>query len=289
MRRDQGRARKGNNQTDPPLGSPPPGIRIQPLGMLKVVRMTVPPLSFSGRNFFMQSSFSRTKMSLAIASALCLAASPMLLTGCKRASAGTTIPTASPQAVELRAPAVGPHPPALQEPLHGHSQPLRLGESISDGRAEHGHAACDPGRRQPQPVGCGRNAAPGLRAPPGPHRARQRPARCPRRRSREPGPMAAWLPSKRRTTPQPPPVPRFAATSKPPSKPSATWAWWSTSGPNPACADHRPRRFPQRQPAHAFTIPFSLMQLDTGSVQRTRSRADASNKVDPHLRDKLEG
>jgi hypothetical protein len=68
--------------------------------MLKVVRMTVPPLSFSGRIFFMQSSFSRTKLSLAIASALCLAASPMLLTGCKRASAGTTIPTASPQAVD---------------------------------------------------------------------------------------------------------------------------------------------------------------------------------------------
>ncbi len=62
--------------------------------------MILPPLSFSGRNFFMQSSFSRTKLSLAIASALCLAASPMLLTGCNRASAGTTIPTASPQAVE---------------------------------------------------------------------------------------------------------------------------------------------------------------------------------------------
>ncbi len=35
-----------------------------------------------------------------MASALCLAASPMLLTGCNHASAGTTISTASPQAVE---------------------------------------------------------------------------------------------------------------------------------------------------------------------------------------------
>jgi hypothetical protein len=60
--------------------------------------MTAPLLSFSGRNFFMQSSFSRTK--LALASALCLAASPMLLTGCNPASAGTTIPTASQQAVD---------------------------------------------------------------------------------------------------------------------------------------------------------------------------------------------
>ena len=63
--------------------------------------MTLPPLSFSGRIFFMQStSFSQAKLSLALASALCLAAVPMLLSGCKRASAGTTIPTASPQAVD---------------------------------------------------------------------------------------------------------------------------------------------------------------------------------------------
>ena len=68
--------------------------------MLKDVRMTLPPLSFSGRNFFMQSSFSQAKLSLALASALCLAAVPMLLSGCNRASAGTTIPTASPQAVD---------------------------------------------------------------------------------------------------------------------------------------------------------------------------------------------
>ncbi len=68
--------------------------------MLKDVRMTLPPLSFSGRNFFMQSSSSQAKLSLALASALCLAAVPMLLSGCNRASAGTTIPTASPQAVD---------------------------------------------------------------------------------------------------------------------------------------------------------------------------------------------
>jgi len=37
---------------------------------------------------------------MAMAAALCLLASPMLLTGCKSASAGTTIPIASPQAVD---------------------------------------------------------------------------------------------------------------------------------------------------------------------------------------------
>jgi hypothetical protein len=37
---------------------------------------------------------------LALASALCLAAIPMLLTGCNHASAGTTLATVSPQAVE---------------------------------------------------------------------------------------------------------------------------------------------------------------------------------------------
>jgi hypothetical protein len=68
--------------------------------MLKGVRMTLPPLSFSGRIFSTRSSSYRAKLLLAMASALCLAASPMLLTGCNHASAGTTIPTASPQAVE---------------------------------------------------------------------------------------------------------------------------------------------------------------------------------------------
>jgi len=37
---------------------------------------------------------------LVLAAALCLASSPMLLTGCKSASAGTTIPIATPQAVD---------------------------------------------------------------------------------------------------------------------------------------------------------------------------------------------
>jgi len=57
----------------------------------------------------MQSSFSRTK--LALASALCPAASPMLLTGCNRASAGTTIPTASQQAVDSARPQLDLIPP----------------------------------------------------------------------------------------------------------------------------------------------------------------------------------
>ena len=82
------------------LRSASPGIRIQPLGMLKGVRITVPPLSSSGRIVSPRHSSSRTGLLLALFSALCLAASPMLLTGCKRASAGTAIPTASPQAVE---------------------------------------------------------------------------------------------------------------------------------------------------------------------------------------------
>jgi hypothetical protein len=68
--------------------------------MLKGVRMTVPPLSFTGRIFSTRSSSSRIMLPLALASALCLAASPMLLTGCESASAGTTVATASPQAVE---------------------------------------------------------------------------------------------------------------------------------------------------------------------------------------------
>ena len=237
----------------------------------------------------MQSSFSRTKMSLALASALCLAAVPMLLSGCKRASAGTTIPTASPQAVELRAPAVGPDPAALQEPLHGHPQPLRLGEPLPHRAAEHGHAACDPGRRQPQPVGRGRNAASGLRAPPGPHRARQRPARCPRRRSREL--LALWPRGCHRRGARharPRPVPRSAATSKPPSRPSATWAWWSTSGPNPACADICLAVVSVGTRLCVYnSIPANAARYRISPS--TRSRADASTKVDPHLRTRLEG
>ena len=175
---------------------------------------------------------------LALASALCLAAVPMLLSGCKRASAGTTIPTASPQAVDSARQQLGPDPAALQEPLHGHPQPLRLGEPLPHRAAEHGHAACHPGRRQPQPAGRGRNAASGLRAPPGPHRARQRPAR---RAGRGSGELLALWPrgchrrGARHAAPRP--VPRSAATSKPPSKPSATWASWSTNGPKPAFAD----------------------------------------------------
>jgi hypothetical protein len=66
--------------------------------MLKDVHMTVPPLPSSGRIFSVRPSSTRAR--LALASALCLAASPLLLTGCKSASAGTTIPTASPQAVD---------------------------------------------------------------------------------------------------------------------------------------------------------------------------------------------
>jgi hypothetical protein len=66
--------------------------------MLKDVRMTVPPLSSSGRIFSARPSSIRSR--LALASALCLAATPLLISGCKSASAGTTIPTASPQAVD---------------------------------------------------------------------------------------------------------------------------------------------------------------------------------------------
>lgn len=68
--------------------------------MLKDVRMTVPPLPSLGRIFSIRPSSSRARLPLALVSVLCLAASPVLLTGCKRVSAGVTIPTASPQAVD---------------------------------------------------------------------------------------------------------------------------------------------------------------------------------------------
>ncbi len=68
--------------------------------MLEDVRMTGPSLSSSGCIAAAQTSFLRSKLLLALASALCMAATPVLLTGCNRASAGTTIAPASPQAVE---------------------------------------------------------------------------------------------------------------------------------------------------------------------------------------------
>ncbi|MGP8225536.1 MAG: hypothetical protein ACLQGT_05210 [Terracidiphilus sp.] len=63
--------------------------------------MRITDLSHSSSDRIVSSrSSSRAKLPLTLAAALCLAVSPLLLTGCKSASAGTTIPTASPQAVD---------------------------------------------------------------------------------------------------------------------------------------------------------------------------------------------
>jgi len=66
--------------------------------MLKGVRIIV--ASHSSSNSIVSTRSSRVRLPLALAVALCLAASPLLLTGCKSASADTTIQTASPQAVD---------------------------------------------------------------------------------------------------------------------------------------------------------------------------------------------
>ena len=68
--------------------------------MLNSVRITDPSHSSSDLTISTRSSSSRARLPLALAAGLCLAASPMLLTGCKSASADTTIQTASPQAVD---------------------------------------------------------------------------------------------------------------------------------------------------------------------------------------------
>jgi len=77
-----------------------PGIRIQPLDMLKGVRITVPSHSLSDCIVCAWSSASQVRLPLALAAALCLTASPVLLTGCNNASANTTVQAASPQAVD---------------------------------------------------------------------------------------------------------------------------------------------------------------------------------------------
>jgi hypothetical protein len=65
--------------------------------MLIDVQMS--PLHFPGRSTLSPLPVSRTRLLSAFAISFCLAA-PILLTGCNRASAGTTIPTANPQVIE---------------------------------------------------------------------------------------------------------------------------------------------------------------------------------------------
>jgi hypothetical protein len=68
--------------------------------MLKDVRITVLSRSSTDLTVSTRSSPSRARLPLALAAALCMAASLTLLTGCKSASAGTTISIATPQAVD---------------------------------------------------------------------------------------------------------------------------------------------------------------------------------------------
>jgi hypothetical protein len=74
----------------------PGGKHVGRLAMLVDVRMTVPSSTACG----ISAPTMGSRQFFALVSALCLAASPMLLTGCKRASAVTPIPAANPQVVE---------------------------------------------------------------------------------------------------------------------------------------------------------------------------------------------
>ena len=209
--------------------------------MLKDVRMTLPPLSFSGRNFFMQSSFSQAKLSLALASALCLAAVPMLLSGCNRASAGTTIPTASPQAVDSARQQLDLVPPPSKSrymAIHSLADWENPYLTVQQNMATLHLTQADA---NPSQFGAGGMLRPvAARRQDLTVRVSDLPAAL------DALPESSWpygrvVASRRRTTRPSRPVPRSAATSKPPSRPSATWASSSTNGPKPASADFRSR------------------------------------------------